>query len=168
MHTSSLLPSHADIATGSGSGSVNNATPSTVAALAAKHRLKFLIIEESEGVRRIYGSNLQDEGHSVVKAANGIEGLYAFKESLREAVKSGDDRLLCDVVLISPLTSGWTVAQTVAGLRQGGMRGIVMFNTSNVRDVDPDALRACGVDCIVGRPLRIKKFQKSLDGEWHD
>ena len=58
-----------------------------------------LIVDDDHGIRGVLTQILQDEGHSVSTASNGLEALQTLRKSLRPCV------ILLDLMM--PVMNGW-------------------------------------------------------------
>lgn len=135
-----------------------------VARLAAqKKHLIILVVDESAAIRRIHDRLLSQEGHRVVCAASGSEGLNCIKKAKIEAAY-GDKGGLFDVVIISHLMAGMTGPQTIANMRSQGFKGVLIVATSESSSQETAKMQESGADCVVVKPLSINAFKRALRG----
>lgn len=132
-------------------------------ASAKKKHMRILVVDESSSVRRIHERLFQQEGHVVLCAGSGYEGLNVIKKAKIEEAY-GNTNALFDVVTISHLMAGMTGPQTIANMRSHGFKGVVMVVTSESTTQEIRQMRESGADCVVAKPLKIKSFKRALRG----
>lgn len=105
---------------------------------------KILAIDDNESNRVLVKETLEDEGHVVVLAASGQEGIAAFERDVPDCV-------LLDVRM--PELDGFAVCERLRALPQGAEVPIVFLTA--LRDVDTfdHALKA-GADDYLTKPIR--------------
>jgi two-component system response regulator PrrA len=114
----------------------------------AKPKRRILVVDDDDEVRRGLRCVLIMEGYEVATAANGREGLEAFR------------RTACDLALIDmnmPVQNGWS---TIAALRSM-QRGLpVIFITA--RPDQRTLARECSVD-LMEKPLDLPELLARID-----
>lgn len=130
---------------------------------AKKDHMKVLVVDESGSVRHIHERLLSQEGHVVVCAASGSEGVNAVRKAKIE-VAYGNTNAMFDVVTVSHLMAGMTGPQTIANIRAQGFRGVIMVVTSESSSREIISMRESGADCVVAKPLKMKSFKWALRG----
>jgi len=110
----------------------------------AERASSVLVVDDNEANRALAKSTLEGEGHRVVLAEGGAEGIAAFE-------REHPDCVLLDVRM--PVVDGFAVCERIRSL-PGGVDIPVLFFTA-LRDVDTfdRALRAGGDDFLT-KPLR--------------
>lgn len=107
-------------------------------------RAKVLVVDDNEANRTLAQMTLEDEGHTVILATGGAEGVAAFKRELPDCV-------LLDVRM--PEVDGLAACSQIRATAEGA-RVPILFLTAQ-RDVDTfdSALRAGGDDFLT-KPVR--------------
>ena len=103
-----------------------------------------LVVDGSELNRSLAKSTLEAEGHRVVLAASGAEGIAAFE-------REPPDCVLLDVRM--PDIDGFTVCEHIRSLAGGADIPVVFFTASRDVETFDRALRA-GADDFLTKPLR--------------
>jgi signal transduction histidine kinase len=107
--------------------------------------LRLLVIDDEASVREALADSLAEEGHAVVQAASGREGLARLAEGV--AV----DAVLTDLGM--PEMTGWDVARAVRTQRPGLPVGLVT-GWAVALEMSEDERR--GVDFIIAKPYTIE------------
>ena len=109
-----------------------------------------LAIDDEVGLCHMLGVILRVDGHEVVPAASGAEGLRLFRERHFDLVVTD---------LGMPGMSGWDVARAVKHLAPDTP---VVLVTGWGMDVADDRLRESGVDLLVGKPFRASDVRRAV------
>jgi signal transduction histidine kinase len=113
-------------------------------------RLRVLVIEDEESIRRFLATGLTQLGHNPRVTADAEEGLTAFAEEHFDVV-------LTDLGL--PGLSGEEVARTV-GQRSPGTPVVLLTGWSNQLKDEAQPLE--GVTCILGKPVSLRNLADTL------
>ena len=100
-----------------------------------------LVIEDDEGLRSTLEMSLSSEGYSVLKAANGRDGM-------RFAFEKAPQVVLLDVML--PGMNGFDVCRK---LRRAGFEGAIMMLTGKADEVDRVVGLEIGADDYLTKPF---------------
>jgi len=125
--------------------------PATAARPAGGGPARVLVIEDDGAVRAALVELLQRQGHVVLAAADGSEGLALVE---RESV----DVVFTDLTVAA--VSGFDVARTVKQLRP---RTPVVLITGWPGRLDPAAVEASGIDRVVEKPVGAAQVLAALD-----
>lgn len=110
---------------------------------AADRGAALLVVDDNEANRFLAKETLEDEGHTVILAGGGQEGLAAFD-------RERPDCVLLDVRM--PDLDGFTVCQRIRALPDGADIPIVFLTA--LRDVDTfDRALKCGADDFLTKPI---------------
>jgi GAF domain-containing protein/anti-sigma regulatory factor (Ser/Thr protein kinase) len=111
---------------------------------------RILVIDDEPEVRDTLADILEAEGHQVVAASSGAEGLARLGEA-------GFDLLMTDLAM--PAMSGWQVAEAV----QARVPGLpVVLVTGWGVEVPADQLRKGGVARVLTKPFRLDGVRELL------
>jgi PAS domain S-box-containing protein len=111
-----------------------------------KHRkAKVLVIEDEEDVRNVLSVILEEGGHEVETAGNGIQGMEMFE---REKF----DLVLTDLGM--PGMSGWQVAEKIKSINK--KVPVALITGWNI-DLKESELQKNGVDLVVQKPFKVKQ-----------
>jgi CheY-like chemotaxis protein len=124
-----------------------------LAAAPSPRKLRVLLIEDNEDARRPLRYLLQADGHEVLEAGNGPDGLAL---------------LLCeqpDIALIDIGLPGMSGYEVVTRLRKEstGRRPRLFAVTGYGRPEDEDAAEAAGFDGHIVKPICLDKLRECLD-----
>jgi CheY-like chemotaxis protein len=109
-----------------------------------------LAIDDEVGLCHMLGVMLRADGHEVVPAASGAEGLRLFQERHFDLVFTD---------LGMPGMSGWEVARAVKHLAP---HTPVVLVTGWGMDLAEERLRGSGVDLVVGKPFRANDVRRAV------
>jgi len=112
---------------------------------------RFLVIDDEAPIRELLAEMLIQQGHQVLTASGGKEGLEIFRDQVPELV-------ITDLGM--PEISGWDVATTVKAVNPSTS---VILMTGWGITLDKDKARHRGVDVIVAKPFQIGEMQKVLN-----
>jgi CheY-like chemotaxis protein len=113
--------------------------------------LRVLVIDDETSVREALADTLTDDGHSVIQAAGGKEGLARLAESTRVDVVITD--------LGMPDMTGWDVARAVRHERPGLAVGLVT-GWAVALEMSDEERRA--VDFVIAKPYTIEALRTAL------
>ncbi len=116
------------------------------AELSTRRVLKILLIEDDKNVIETLSEMLQFSGHKVSLAENGAEGLRTFNDN-------PFDLVLTDLGM--PGLTGFDVAQRIK--QKNPAIPVVLITGWNLK-MNPDELRARGVDYLIMKPFRIAQI----------
>jgi two-component system sensor histidine kinase/response regulator len=111
---------------------------------AEKPIARILVIDDNEANRSLARGTLEDEGHEVLLAAGGVDGIAAFQ-------RERPDCVLLDVRM--PDIDGFAVCEQIRALPQGAETPILFLTASRDVDTFDRALRAGGDDFLT-KPIR--------------
>jgi signal transduction histidine kinase/ActR/RegA family two-component response regulator len=112
---------------------------------------RFLVIDDEAAIRELLAEMLVQQGHQVLTASGGKEGLEIFRDQV-------PDLVITDLGM--PEISGWDVATTVKAVNPSTS---VILMTGWGITLDKDKARHRGVDVIVAKPFQIGEMQKVLN-----
>jgi hypothetical protein len=116
-------------------------------------RLKILLVDDDPAILELNEILLSRDGHEVVPAASGAEGL-------RVLAKRQFDVVFLDEEM--PGMSGVEVAKRIrAREAPGGKRQIIFALTGNATNEDRARLLAAGFDACLGKPFRAEEFHQA-------
>jgi signal transduction histidine kinase len=115
--------------------------------------LRVLVIDDEASVREALADTLVDEGHTVVQAASGREGLARLAEG------AAVDVVVTDLGM--PEMTGWDVARTVRTQHPGLPVGLVT-GWAVALELSDDDRRA--VDFVIAKPYTIEALRAALAG----
>ena len=113
--------------------------------LEIQKKAKILVVEDEEEVRNLIADILTENGHEVITAADGNQGIELFKENDVDIVFSD---------LGMPGISGWQVAETIKSINKNVP--IAIITGWNV-DIEQEELQNRGVDFIAMKPFAVTK-----------
>jgi DNA-binding response OmpR family regulator len=118
-------------------------------------RRKILVVDDDSSIREILSTQLARLGYDVELAADGQEGLDAFKAA-------PPDLVLMDVMM--PVLDGLTACQRMrAAERKGGRRVPILFLTARDSRHDKTSAALSGGDDFVPKPVSIDELRERLD-----
>jgi len=123
------------------------------AATPAGPPLRVLVIDDEVTVREALADTLADEGHTVIQAASGREGLA------RLAAGAAVDIVVTDLGM--PEMTGWDVARTVRTQHPGLPVGLVTGWAVALEMSDEERR---GVDFVIAKPYTIEALRAALAG----
>jgi CheY-like chemotaxis protein len=115
--------------------------------------LRILVIDDEIGVREAMADTLADEGHTIIQAGSGKEGLARLSEGVRVDVVITD--------LGMPEMTGWDVARAVRADWPGLPIGLVT-GWAVALEMSEDERRA--VDFVIAKPYTIEAVRQALAG----
>jgi len=113
--------------------------------------LRVLVIDDETAVRDALADTLADDGHSVIQAATGKDGLARLAEGARVDVVITD--------LGMPDMTGWDVARAVRAQRPGLVIGLVT-GWAVALEMNDDERRA--VDFVIAKPYTVEALRAAL------
>ena len=113
--------------------------------------LRVLVIDDESAVRDALADTLADDGHSVIQAATGKDGLARLAEGARVDVVITD--------LGMPDMTGWDVARAVRAQRPGLVIGLVT-GWAVALEMNDDERRA--VDFVIAKPYTVEALRTAL------
>jgi len=113
--------------------------------------LRVLVIDDEAAVRDALADTLADDGHSVIQAATGKDGLARLAEGARVDVVITD--------LGMPDMTGWDVARAVRAQRPGLVIGLVT-GWAVALEMNDDERRA--VDFVIAKPYTVEALRTAL------
>jgi DNA-binding response OmpR family regulator len=108
-----------------------------------------LVCEDEPDILELIEARLRREGHDVMTASNGSDGL-------RRALEDGPELVLLDWMM--PGLSGLEVATALRAHPQARTLPIIML-TARAQQNDIDAAYAAGVDDVLIKPFRTGELQ---------
>jgi DNA-binding response OmpR family regulator len=118
-------------------------------------RRKILVVDDDSSIREILSTQLARLGYDVELAADGQEGLDAFKAA-------PPDLVLMDVMM--PVLDGLAACQKMrAAERKGGRRVPILFLTARDSRHDKTSAALSGGDDFVPKPVSIDELRERLD-----
>jgi len=119
--------------------------------MTATRRANVLVIDNEPSVSLLLSRLLRIQGHSVVTAESGAEGIAAFK-------KSKFDIVFTDLGM--PEMSGWDVAREI---KKHNAKTLVALTTGWPIDAAEEELRAKGVDRVMNKPFDLPTIYRLVD-----
>jgi len=118
-------------------------------------RRKILVVDDDSSIREILSTQLARLGYDVELAADGQEGLDAFKAA-------PPDLVLMDVMM--PVLDGLAACQKMrAAERKGRRRVPILFLTARDSRHDKTSAALSGGDDFVPKPVSIDELRERLD-----
>ncbi len=118
-------------------------------------RLSILVIEDEPATRRMLQRLLERDGHFVVTAGNGLEGIDIFKSALSQ--QKPFDLVITDYGM--PQMSGRDVAKTIKSLSPS-TPVIIISGWDSTYSVDTD-IRAVA-DCLLNKPVTNQEIRTAI------
>ena len=109
---------------------------------------KILVVDDEERVRQLMGEILEDQGHEVILAASGQEGLQLFDSQEFDAVFTD---------LGMPGMSGWELARAI---RERNRRLPLAIITGWGDAVTADEKESAGVSWILTKPFSMAQIEE--------
>lgn len=118
-------------------------------------RKKILVVDDESSIREILAIQLARLGHEVCVAADGEEGLEAYK-------KESPDLILLDVMM--PRMDGLSVCQKIRALeKKSGGRVPVLFLTARDTRHDKTSAALAGGNDLVCKPVSMQELRERVD-----
>lgn len=118
-------------------------------------RKKILVVDDEPSIREILAIQLSRMGYEVTIAADGEEGLEAYK-------KDKPDLILLDLMM--PRLDGLTVCQNIRTLeKQSGGRVPILFLTARDTRHDKTSAALSGGDDFVAKPVSMQELRDRVD-----
>ncbi|MBI5304791.1 MAG: response regulator [Chloroflexi bacterium] len=124
--------------------------PKAVAPEETPQVLSVLVIDNESAVRDMVGRMLSSEGHSVVTAESGSEGIAEYR-------RKKFDLVFTDLGM--PGMSGWEVAQ---GIKRLNPQAIVVLMSGWAVSLDPRKAHELGVDLILQKPFDVAEVLRVI------
>lgn len=105
-----------------------------------------LVIDDDEAVREVFQEILAEDGHEIVVASNGKEGIAAFK-------KKKIDLVFTDLGM--PGISGWKVAEEIK--KTNGKIPVILLTGWQVK-LEENELKNKGIDLVMNKPVQMKQL----------
>ncbi len=116
--------------------------------------LRVLLVEDNAVSQRLAERLLGKQGHQVVTAANGLQGISAFREQ-------DYDLVLMDVQM--PELDGLAATQAIRALERGtGRRTPVLMLTANAMKGDREKCLEAGADGYLTKPLEAGQLIRTI------
>src|SRR2546428_1495618 len=112
--------------------------------VSAPYQARILVVDDEVDLVSIMRDALQREGHVVVTATGGSEGIQKFRGGKFDAV-------LTDLGM--PDVSGWEVARVVR--KEGGRKIVLGLVTGWGATVSDEVMDAHGIDFVVSKPFEV-------------
>ena len=110
----------------------------------APYRASILVVDDEVDLVAIMRDSLEREGHTVVTATGGSEGIQRFRTGKFDAV-------LTDLGM--PDVSGWEVARVAR--REGGQRLVLGLVTGWGATVSDEVMEAHQIDFVISKPFEV-------------
>ena len=108
-----------------------------------------VLIEDDEGIRETMAALLEDEGYSVVQAANGEEGLARIREAGNPCL------VLLDLWM--PVMNGWQMLAALQADAQLQRLPVVVISAAG--DLPPPD----GATAFLRKPIRLETLLESVE-----
>jgi len=112
--------------------------------------LSILVIDNESAVREMMARMLLSEGHRVVAAESGTEGIAEYR-------RQKFDLVFTDLGM--PGMSGWEVAQ---GIKRISAQAIVVLMSGWAMSLDPRKAHELGVDHILQKPFEVDHVMRVI------
>jgi two-component system cell cycle sensor histidine kinase/response regulator CckA len=117
-------------------------------------RLTILVIDDMEAITDLMKSALTADGHAVLTALSGEEGIELFKDNPPDVV-------ICDLGM--PGMNGWEVGKRISAICQE--QGVpktpfILLTGWPGQETETEKMAESGVDFVVGKPLRIRNIRE--------
>lgn len=110
-----------------------------------------LVVDDSRLTRRIISGALENAGHTVTQAADGAEGLEAFRLGDFDCVMSD---------LLMPVMDGF---EMTAAIRQIDAEVPILVATADIQDSSHERCRENGVTRLLNKPLKAHEITEAVD-----
>lgn len=118
-------------------------------------RKRILVIDDEPSIREILAIQLSRMGYEVAIAADGEEGLEAYK-------KEKPDLILLDLMM--PRLDGLSVCASIRTLeKQSGGRVPILFLTARDTRHDKTSAALSGGDDFVAKPVSMQELRERVD-----
>lgn len=118
-------------------------------------RKRILVIDDEPSIREILAIQLSRMGYEVAIAADGEEGLEAYK-------KEKPDLILLDLMM--PRLDGLSVCSSIRTLeKQSGGRVPILFLTARDTRHDKTSAALSGGDDFVAKPVSMQELRERVD-----
>jgi len=118
-------------------------------------RKRILVVDDEPSIREILAIQLSRMGYDVTIAADGEEGLEAYK-------KEKPDLILLDMMM--PRLDGISVCQQIRALeKQSGGRVPILFLTARDTRHDKTSAALSGGDDFVAKPVSMQELRDRVD-----
>ena len=118
-------------------------------------RKRILVVDDEPSIREILAIQLSRMGYDVTIAADGEEGLEAYK-------KEKPDLILLD--MMKPRLDGISVCQQIRALeKQSGGRVPILFLTARDTRHDKTSAALSGGDDFVAKPVSMQELRDRVD-----
>ncbi len=119
-------------------------------------QLTILVIDDMEGITDLMKSALTADGHAVLTALSGEEGIEIFEDNPADVV-------ICDLGM--PGMNGWEVGKRISAICQG--QGVpktpfILLTGWPGQETETEKIADSGVDFVVGKPLRIRDIREVI------
>jgi PAS domain S-box-containing protein len=119
---------------------------------AAPYRARILVVDDEADLVSVMRDTLLREGHDVVTATGGNQGIERFRAEKFDAV-------LTDLGM--PDVSGWEVARVVR--QEGGPRLVLGLVTGWGATVSDEVMVAHGIDFVISKPFEVRNFASRVN-----
>ncbi|MBF0519271.1 MAG: response regulator, partial [Nitrospirae bacterium] len=121
----------------------------------SKRRFKVLIADDIAENIILLQIRLQQYGHTVIAASNGLEAVECFKRNM-------PDLILMDIQM--PVMDGFEAARLIRQMQSSANRGIpIIALTAGVLAEEKTAYIAKGMDAVVDKPIDIEKLLSIME-----
>lgn len=118
-------------------------------------RKRILVVDDESSIREILAIQLSRMGYEVTIAADGEEGLEAYK-------KEKPDLILLDLMM--PRLDGLSVCSSIRALeKQSGGRVPILFLTARDTRHDKTSAALSGGDDFVAKPVSMQELRDRVD-----
>jgi CheY-like chemotaxis protein len=116
--------------------------------------LRILLVEDNRINQKIATRLLQSQGHRVITAENGREGVERFREG-------GFDLILMDVQM--PELDGWEATRAIRGLEAAtGSHISIIAMTAHAMKGDREKCLEAGMDGYVSKPITLADLRQAI------
>lgn len=113
--------------------------------------LTIVVVEDDEGIRETIAALLEDEGFSVLQAANGVEGLARVRQI--------DAPCLILLDLWMPIMNGWQMLEALQ--RDAELRSIPVVVISAAGELPPPP----GAAAFLKKPIRLEVLLETVEAQ---
>lgn len=114
--------------------------------------MRVLVVDDDQNIRRLVSFNLKADGHEVILATNGKEGLEA-------AQREQPDLILLDIMM--PIMNGYETCSALKTDPETKEIPVFMLSAKG-QMTDLDEAFAVGADNYITKPFDVEKLNKTI------
>lgn len=128
--------------------------------------LSFLMMEESQTIRKMHTKILIESDHKVTAVENASMLTQLLKKELLVATRhdTGDSKYQFDVVMMGMMFRNKTGVEMTRHLRMLGFKGTIMIVSGNQTLDECKELETVGANILIPKPLTTHQLRIALEG----